>query len=103
MATPYVSRWAKGATGAKFSRQTFLDMLDGRVPFVRQPAFVSRDVAKKFEDHIVPQMAPYLHATGPALRKLGVAQFEFQAQSGADLVNRSADGMCFGSRCGDKD
>ena len=31
-----------------------------------------------------PKFAPYLHATGPPVDKVGVAQFEFQAQSQED-------------------
>jgi hypothetical protein len=91
-ATRYVSQWATPASGAEFSRQAFLNMLEGKVPFLRKPGFVSRQVAQRVENVMVPQLAPYLHKTGPALRKVGVAQFEFQAQSEADLANRRDDG-----------
>jgi len=73
------------------SRQSFLDMLDGKIPYIREAQFLPRDVAQKLEDILAPRLTPYLHATGPALLKVGVAQFEFQALSEADLRNRPDD------------
>lgn len=93
MSTNYVSQWGSDFKEAELTRQSFLDVLDGKIPFVRDAEFVSRDVAQKLEDIYSPQLAPYIHATGPQLFKVGVAQFEFQALSQADLQNRSSDGM----------
>jgi hypothetical protein len=92
MSTDYVSQWKKDFKEELLSRQSFLDMLDGKIPFIRESQFLPRDVAQKLEDVISPQLTPYLHATGPTLLKVGVAQFEFQALSGADLRDRPDDG-----------
>lgn len=93
MSTEYVSRWKKDFQVGPLSRQSFLELLDGKIPFIREAQFLPRDVAQKLEDSLSPQLAPYLHATGPNLLKVGVAQFEFQALSDQDLQDRSDDGM----------
>ena len=93
MSTEYVSQWKKDFNVGPLSRQSFLELLDGKIPFIREAQFLPRDVAQKLEDNLSPQLAPYLHATGPNLLKVGVAQFEFQALSDQDLQDRSDDGM----------
>lgn len=91
MSTEYVSQWKKNFKEGPLSRQSFLELLDGKIPFIREAQFLPRGVAQKLEDNLSPQLAPYLHATGPNLLKVGVAQFEFQALSDADLQDRSDD------------
>ena len=92
MSTEYVSQWKKDFKPGPLSRQSFLDLLDGKIPLIREAQFLPRDVAQKLEDNLSPQLAPYLHATGPNLLKVGVAQFEFQALSDQVLQDRSDDG-----------
>ncbi|KAG9230478.1 hypothetical protein BJ875DRAFT_408816 [Amylocarpus encephaloides] len=87
MSTDYVSQW-KDIMETSLTRQSFLEILDGKIPYILESQFLHRDVAKKLEDVLAPQLIPYLHATGPTLLKVGVAQFEFQALSEADVQNR---------------
>ncbi|KAH6955674.1 hypothetical protein BKA56DRAFT_638120 [Ilyonectria sp. MPI-CAGE-AT-0026] len=68
-----------------------LDMLQGRVPFIKELRFVPPNVAEKLEQTLSPQLTKYLHATGPPILKVGVAQFEYQAQAEADLEGRPSD------------
>jgi hypothetical protein len=91
MTTEYVSQWASDFKEEALCRQSFLDMLDGKIPLIREVGLLSRDVAEKLQNILIPQMTPYLHATGPTLVKVGVAQFEFQALSQADIENRADD------------
>lgn len=91
MHTDYVSQWKPDIKEEPLTRQSFLDMLDGKIPTIKEPQFVSREVAQKLEDAFSSQLKPYLHSTGPTLLRAGVAQFEFQALSEADLQNRTDD------------
>lgn len=93
MHTDYVSQWKPDIKEEPLTRQSFLDMLDGKIPTIKEPQFVSREVAQKLEDAFSSQLKPYLHSTGPTLLRAGVAQFEFQALSEADLQNRTDDMM----------
>ncbi len=89
-ATTYQSRW-KTSKEWTLTRQAFLDMLDGKISFIRQPNFISREVAHNFEDELSPRLVPYENSTGPPVLKVGLAQFEYQAQSAEDFKNRSKD------------
>ena len=80
------------------TRQAFLDLLDGRTPAIEQPGFLSKEVAQKITDEVRPKISPYLHVAGPPLEKVGVAQFEFQAQSEEDFKNRDDGCMSIHSR-----
>lgn len=88
---PAPSQW-KRSTPVALTRESFLELLDGKTPLIKVPHFVSDDVCDKVVDHLMPQFTSYLHATGPAVEKVGLAQFEFQAQSEEDFRNRSGDG-----------
>ena len=85
---PYTSQW-KTTEDVPLTRESFLDLLHGRTPLIRQPGFVSRDVCWTHEQILSPQLAPYKHNTGPPLAKVGVAQFEYQAQSADDFQSRA--------------
>ncbi|KAL8396225.1 hypothetical protein RB595_003618 [Gaeumannomyces hyphopodioides] len=84
------------AVGAKWehadpvalTRQSVLDLLDGKIALIREPGFLSTDECKKYERELSHQVTPYKHNTGPQLWKVGVAQFEYQAQSQEDFANR---------------
>ncbi|KPM37547.1 hypothetical protein AK830_g9008 [Neonectria ditissima] len=91
MSTEPPSQWNEAFSGAPLSRQSLFDMLESRLPFIREPQFVSLRVAEKLEQTLSPRLTRYLHATGPPLLKFGVAQFEYQAQAEADLEGRPSD------------
>jgi len=74
------------------TKQSFLDLLDGKVPAIRISGFASSDVCEKLVAELTPKLTPYLHATGPAVHKVGLAQFEFQAQSQEDYETRTGAG-----------
>jgi hypothetical protein len=74
------------------NRDTFISLLKGTVPAIRVSAFVSRETCRRLVTELSPKLVPYLHATGPAVQKVGLAQFEFQAQSQEDLKNRTGKG-----------
>lgn len=101
MFTDYVSHWKNGFKEEPLTRESLFNMLNGKIPFIRETQFVPRNVAQKLEDTFSPRLAPYLHATGPPLLKVGVAQFEFQALSQADLENRPDDGTSLPNRLND--
>lgn len=88
MATSYISQW-ESTDASSLTRESILNLLDGKVPFIRQSNFIPREIAQKLEDELCPKLSPYLHATGPTLQKVGVAQFEYQAQSERDLQVRA--------------
>lgn len=90
MATSYISQW-KSTDAASLTRESFLNVLDGKVPFIKEGSFIPRKIAQKIEDELCPKLSPYLHTTGPVLQKVGVAQFEYQAQSESDLQDRADD------------
>ncbi|KAH8763791.1 hypothetical protein F5883DRAFT_676587 [Diaporthe sp. PMI_573] len=71
------------------SKQSFLDLLEGKIPVIRIPGFASKEVCGKIIEELTPKLCPYLHATGPAVQKVGLAQFEFQAQSEEDYKTRT--------------
>ncbi|PSK34018.1 hypothetical protein B9Z65_8344 [Elsinoe australis] len=73
------------------SRQAFLDLLFGRTPLIKSANFITDSQSKALHDHLAPLFSPYLHATGPSVEKVGIAQFEFQAQSQEDFLNRKGD------------
>lgn len=66
-----------------------MDLLEGRTPLLKQAGFISTDVAKKMEAELAPRFTPYLNDSGTSLDKVGVSQFEFQAQSEEDFKNRT--------------
>ncbi|KAK3321891.1 hypothetical protein B0H66DRAFT_552865 [Apodospora peruviana] len=84
------ARWKTGEIQG-LSRAAFIGMLRGEVPAVQVPGFVTRESASRFERHIQNQLAPYAHIAGPPVQKLGLAQFEFQAQSAADFESRTGE------------
>ena len=91
MAMPADSQW-KTTEPVRLTREGFLDLLFGRTPLVREAQFIQPQQSQALYDHFVPLIAPYLHVTGPPVSKVGVAQFEFQAQSAEDFKKRSGDG-----------
>ena len=87
------SQW-KTTKPVPLNRESFLDLLGGRTPLIKMPQFITDEQSQRLLDHLLPIFSPYLHATGPPVQKVGVAQFEFQAQSQEDFKNRSGDGTC---------
>ena len=85
------SKWETNSA-APFTREAFLGLLEGKVPVMKVPSYVSADLGNRIVQHLLPSFTPYLHATGPAVEKVGLAQFEFQAQSAEDFMNRSGEG-----------
>ena len=81
------SDW-KRTTDVRLTRENFLDLLYGKTPTIRETAFVPADICWKHETELSPQLTPYKHNTGPLLNKVGVAQFEYQAQAEQDFRNR---------------
>ncbi|PQE07080.1 l-allo-threonine aldolase protein [Rutstroemia sp. NJR-2017a BVV2] len=88
------SKW-KSNDAAPFTRSALLGVLEGKVPVIKVPSYVSADLSNRIVQHLLPHFTSYLHATGPAVEKVGVAQFEFQAQSAEDFKNRTGDGKYF--------
>ncbi|KAM7190124.1 hypothetical protein V8F20_009854 [Naviculisporaceae sp. PSN 640] len=84
------TRW-KTSEIQGLSRSAFIGMLRGDVPAVHVPGFVAPESASRFEKLIQDKLAPYAHIAGPPVQKVGLAQFEFQAQSAADFERRSGD------------
>lgn len=99
MSTAHISQWKGDFEETPLTRESFIDLLDGKIPYIREAQFLGEDVSRNLEDILSPQLKPYLHATGPQLLKIGVAQFEFQAQSEADVVSRTDDGMSVRAAC----
>ncbi|KAF7591579.1 hypothetical protein BBP40_001327 [Aspergillus hancockii] len=87
---PLVTPWQR-TEAMRLTRQSFLDLLDGRTPAICEPGFLSKEVSNKIVEEIGPKFTPYLHVAGPAVKRVGVAQFEFQAQSAEDFKNRGTD------------
>lgn len=85
------SKW-KTTEPVRATKESFLDLLEGRTPLLHEAGFVSQENCSKLTNALEPRLTPYLHATGPKLAKVGIAQFEFQAQSEDDLKNRSGNG-----------
>lgn len=71
------------------TRESFLDLLYGKTPVIIEPEFLSPEMAYKHEQELSHKLTPYKHNTGPLLTKVGVAQFEFQAQAQKDFQNRT--------------
>lgn len=88
----YSSLW-KTTKPVPLSREAFLDLLSGRTPLIHIPNFTTPEQSQRLADHLLPIFSPYLHATGPAVEKVGVAQFEFQAQSAEDFASRKGNGV----------
>lgn len=82
----------KTTSPVRLTRENFLDLLAGKVPLVLESEFISSEVSKKVVECLQPKFTPYLHATGPSVDKVGISQFEFQAQSEEDLQTRQGDG-----------
>ncbi|EKG15389.1 hypothetical protein MPH_07440 [Macrophomina phaseolina MS6] len=70
------------------TRQSLLDLLAGKTPLIKVPGFATRDECTQLVTALLPKLRPYEHATGPAVNKVGLAQFEFQAQSEEDYEKR---------------
>jgi len=87
----YVSRW-KTTKPVPFSPESLLDLLEGRTPLLKEEKFLDEGVADRFAEILEPSFSPYLYVTGPAIHKVGLAQFEFQAQAKEDFSNRKGDG-----------
>lgn len=73
----------------RLSKQSYLDLLHGKTPTIWEPGFVSPKVAWEYEKQLSPKLTPYTHNTGPLLTKVGVAQFEYQAQTAEDFTKRT--------------
>ncbi|SMQ47374.1 unnamed protein product [Zymoseptoria tritici ST99CH_3D1] len=71
------------------NRENFLSLLRGNIPAIRISAFASLETSHRLAKEVTSMLTPYLHATGPAVEKVGVAQFEFQAQSAEDYNKRT--------------
>jgi hypothetical protein len=84
----YQSEW-KRTTDVPLTRNNLLDLLYGKTPLIKEPGFLSPEVAWKYEKELSPKLTPYKHNTGPLLTKVGVAQFEYQAQAAKDFKNRT--------------
>jgi hypothetical protein len=91
MPTDCKSKWGVEPRPHSLSTESFQALLEGTVPYIHVPALISQDVSAKLEQELLPRITPYLHAVGPRLLKVGVAQFEFQALSQSDLIDRSSD------------
>jgi hypothetical protein len=87
----YISQW-ENTDPAPFTRKCLLGVLEGKVPYIKESKFVSREVAQKCEDELSPKLSPYLDIPGPTLLRVGVAQFEYQAISDDQLNQRSTTG-----------
>lgn len=84
------SNW-QTTTPVPLTRRSFLDVLAGTLPVIKVPHFISGELSEKIVQQLQPRFTPYLHATGPPVDKVGVAQFEFQAQSEEDMKSRRGD------------
>lgn len=93
----YISKW-KTTEPVPLTSESFLDLLEGRTPLLQQRSFASPETAAKLETILEPRFTPYLHAAGPAVSKVGISQFEFQAQSQDDFKNRTGKGESFAFR-----
>jgi hypothetical protein len=82
------SRW-KRVTDVPFTKENYLDLLEGRTPLIKEPNFLTHDQCRQYEDLMSKKLTPYKHNTGPLLTKYGVAQFEYQAQAANDFLQRS--------------
>ncbi|RAK74440.1 uncharacterized protein BO72DRAFT_435161 [Aspergillus fijiensis CBS 313.89] len=82
------SRW-KTIDPVPLTRESFLDLLYGRTPVIQVPRFIDQDLSARSLHYLLPRFTPYLHATGPPVEKVGLAQFEFQAQSAEDFTRRT--------------
>lgn len=85
------STW-KTTQAVPLTHESFLDLLFGRTPLIGMPRFISPDQSDQVLQHLLPRFTPYSHATGPPVEKVGLAQFEFQAQSQEDFSNRTGNG-----------
>ena len=84
----YASNW-KRTTDVPLTRNNFLDLLHGTTPTIKEAGFLSPEVCWSHEKELSSHLTPYKHNTGPVLRKVGVAQFEYQAQAEEDFANRN--------------
>ena len=88
---PYDSTWETTCPVAP-TPKAFLELLEGRTPLIMQAEFLSQEACTRLEQELESRFSPYLHATGPSVDKVGIAQFEFQAQSQEDMKSRKGDG-----------
>ncbi|QSZ36967.1 hypothetical protein DSL72_009059 [Monilinia vaccinii-corymbosi] len=88
-ANPAISSKWKTTKPVRATKESFLDLLEGRTPLLHEAAFLCEEDSTKLANALEPRFTPYLHAIGPQLDKVGIAQFEFQAQSEDDVKNRS--------------
>lgn len=94
----YASTW-KRTNDVPLTRDNFLDLLNGRTPTIREDGFVTPEQSFGFEKELSAKLTPYKHNTGPLLQKVGVAQFEYQAQAQEDFHKRSDGNSRFSSQC----
>lgn len=87
-AAPYKSEW-KRTTAVPLTRENFLDLVYGKTPTIRSEGFLTPEQSFAYEKELSHKLAPYKHNTGPLLQKVGVAQFEYQAQTADDFLNRT--------------
>lgn len=72
---------------------SLIDLLEGRTPLLKEAAFLAPDTVHRMEQELEARFTPYLNTTGPSVDKVGVAQFEFQAQKREDFESRTGQGM----------
>ncbi|MCJ1393521.1 hypothetical protein MMC18_006396 [Xylographa bjoerkii] len=84
----YESQW-KRTTAVPLTRENFLDLLHGKTPLIKESGFLTPEISWKYEKELSPKLTPYKHNTGPLLTKVGVAQFEYQAQAEQDFASRT--------------
>ncbi|KAI1186302.1 hypothetical protein F5B17DRAFT_431697 [Nemania serpens] len=87
-AVPYESKW-KRDTAVPLTKENLLDLLYGYTPTIREAGFLTQAECFEFEKELSPKLTPYKHNTGPLLQKVGIAQFEYQAQAEVDFKNRT--------------
>ena len=87
MVTTPDSNWETTAP-VPLTGESLRKLLAGKLPLIKIPHFISEDLSASIVEQLETRFSPYLHATGPAVDKVGVAQFEFQAQSQEDMRSR---------------
>ncbi|TRX92395.1 hypothetical protein FHL15_006781 [Xylaria flabelliformis] len=79
-----IPQWKRTtSTAGPLTREKSLDLPHRHTPTIREARFLTpeQSFAHKKESH---KRAPYRHYTVPLLEKIGVAQFEYQAQDAVD-------------------
>ncbi|KAI1809095.1 hypothetical protein GGS20DRAFT_374723 [Poronia punctata] len=88
--TGYQTRW-KTTKPVPVSPESFIDLLQGRTPLLKQADFIDSELCGRFAKELEPSFSPYLDTMGPTIHKVGITQFEFQAKAQEDFSNRKGD------------